>query len=212
MEQLAEKLAKLMGTKVTKSEIHGNTITFLLESGLTLSMSTREIEEAIAKKEYLTMDKMTKYQNNSPETYEQAMTLLKEYYQTRRAAGEKLPEHPALLSWVLTEEGVMHVVDGASGRKLEFVTNQAARDQVLSAQQAEDAQLAADQAETKAEEAKLAAEQAETKAKDARTKAKEQLKASAEAEAKAKAEAKADAKAEADAEKEAKADARKSTK
>jgi len=51
MEQLAERYAKLKGTKVIATWIHENSITFVLESGPKLTMSTRELEEAIAKLE-----------------------------------------------------------------------------------------------------------------------------------------------------------------
>lgn len=51
MEQLAERYAALKGTKVIASHIEGNSIIFVLESGPKLTMSTRELEEAIAKLE-----------------------------------------------------------------------------------------------------------------------------------------------------------------
>ena len=48
MEHLAERYAKLKGTKVIASWLHENSITFVLESGPKLTMSTRQLEEAIA--------------------------------------------------------------------------------------------------------------------------------------------------------------------
>lgn len=51
MEQLAERYAELKGTAVIASNITGNSITFVLESGPKLTMSTRQLEEAIAEME-----------------------------------------------------------------------------------------------------------------------------------------------------------------
>jgi hypothetical protein len=53
MEQLADRYAELKGTKVIPGAywIHENSITFVLESGPKLTMSTRELEDAIAKLE-----------------------------------------------------------------------------------------------------------------------------------------------------------------
>lgn len=48
MEQLADLYAQLKGTKVIASRIEGNSITFVLESGAKLTMSTRQLEEEIA--------------------------------------------------------------------------------------------------------------------------------------------------------------------
>jgi len=48
MEQLADRYAELKGTKVRKSHIEGNRIIFVLENGETLTMSTRQLEDAIA--------------------------------------------------------------------------------------------------------------------------------------------------------------------
>ena len=63
---------------------------------------------------------------DDPNTKAQAQALLKEYYEQEKAQAEAgqvndtLPKKPNLLSWNLREDGVMVVVDGASGRKLEF--------------------------------------------------------------------------------------------
>ena len=48
MEQLAKRYAELKGTRVIDSWLHENSITFVLESGPKLTMSTRQLEEAIA--------------------------------------------------------------------------------------------------------------------------------------------------------------------
>jgi hypothetical protein len=48
MLQLAEKYAKLLKTKVIDHRIHDNVITFVLESGQKLTMSTRQLEDKIA--------------------------------------------------------------------------------------------------------------------------------------------------------------------
>jgi len=142
------------------------------------------------------MDSKTKFEKDSPETKEQANALLVDYYKEQRAAGDKIPDRPALLSWTLREDGVMVIVDGASGRKLEFVTDQEARDKEAAEEKFEIAQLAELDAEAKAINAENAAEQAKAEAKRAAEAAKEAAKANAlktneqaKAEAKKKAEA-----------------------
>jgi hypothetical protein len=141
------------------------------------------------------MDSKTKFDKDSPETYEQAKDLLDKYYKKQKATGDSLPLRPAMQSWTLHEDGVMVIIDGASGRKLEFVTNQDTKDKEKAAEQAEDAESAALDAEAKAKAAQLAAEQAEAEAKAAKAAAKAQAGKTNEqtaqrAEAKAKAEKK----------------------
>ena len=48
MLQLAQKYAALKGTQVIASRIDGNSIIFVLASGSKLTMSTRQLEEAVA--------------------------------------------------------------------------------------------------------------------------------------------------------------------
>src|SRR5690242_5749535 len=63
---------------------------------------------------------------DDPKTKAQAKALLDQYYKQEKESakhqGEKstLPEAPNLLSWNLRDDGTMIVIDGASGRKLEF--------------------------------------------------------------------------------------------
>jgi hypothetical protein len=63
---------------------------------------------------------------DDPKTKDQAEALLNQYYEQAKAEAKQrqekntLPEEPNLLSWNLRDDGVMVVVDGASGRKLEF--------------------------------------------------------------------------------------------
>ena len=124
-----------------------------------------------------------KYDTDSPQTREQAEELLKRYYKDRRP---QLSGRPNLLSWKLSEDGIMTVVDGTSGRELEFVTNSVVQEKLAASQEAEDAEVALLAAQAKADEAEARANEAEARLKEAETQAKE-------AEAKArKAEAKAD--------------------
>lgn len=57
---------------------------------------------------------------DDPNTKDQAEALLKEYYEQEKGKGMPMPEQPALQSWNLRDDGTMVVIDGASGRKLEF--------------------------------------------------------------------------------------------
>jgi len=139
------------------------------------------------------MDSKTKFEKDSPDTYEQASDLLKDYYKTQKASGDKLPLRPALMSWVLNEDGTMTVIDGASGRKLNFVIDTSKQDKLRAEAAAEDAAQTALDAQAKAEAARLAADQAEAEAKATKATAKAQgLKTNEQmkAEAKAKAEKK----------------------
>lgn len=167
-----------------------------------------------------------KYDTDSPEIKEQAEQLLKDYYKGEKAAEteqtpNKLPKRPSLLTWKLYPNGVIVLVDGASGRKLEFTPKEAqeAQDKASAEVQAEDAEQAALDAEAEADEAEAQALVAEQKAKAAREKANKtpfayidkaaksqgpkgatnaaNAKRAAEAEAKAKAKAEAEAKAKA---------------
>lgn len=52
MLQLAERFAALKETKLIAHRIEGNSIIFVLQSGGKFAMSTRELEDAIAKLEY----------------------------------------------------------------------------------------------------------------------------------------------------------------
>lgn len=67
---------------------------------------------------------------NDPTTKAQAQALLNEYYEQEKQSAEKreekstLPAKPNLLSWNLRDDGTMIVVDGASGRKLQFAPKQ----------------------------------------------------------------------------------------
>lgn len=161
--------------------------------------------------------KPTKFDANSPDTKEQAEELLKEYYKQHKTDLPPAAKRPDLLSWKLNEDGVMSLVDGASGRQLTFEPpNYQAKEQAE--ELAEDAEQAALDAEAELAEARkqvLVAEQkakvAEQKAKTAQEKAKAAAKADKfgpkgatdaankkrdeEAKAKAEAEAKAKAKA-----------------
>jgi hypothetical protein len=112
-------------------------------------------------------DLETKYQKDSPETYEQALDLLKDYYKTQKANGDHLPLRPAIASWKLNEDGTMTVIDGASGRKLSFVIDTSKQDKLRAEAAAEDAAQAAADALAKAEAARLAADAAEAEAKAA---------------------------------------------
>jgi multidrug efflux pump subunit AcrA (membrane-fusion protein) len=131
----------------------------------------------------------SKFEKDSPETYQQAKDLLKEYYKKQRATGDRLPDVPMLQSWILHEDGVMVIVDGASGRKLDFETDPGAKDKEQAQEQFELAQLAELDAEAKAYNAQVAAEQAEAEAQRAKAAADKAAKA-AKQEAKAKAEKK----------------------
>ena len=51
MEQLADRYAKLRGATVLSSRIEDNSITFVLSIGPKLTMSTRQLEDAIAELE-----------------------------------------------------------------------------------------------------------------------------------------------------------------
>jgi len=115
-----------------------------------------------------------KYDTDSPDTREQAEELLKQYYKQEKAteteqAPNKLPKRPRLLSHRLREDGVMIVVDGASGRKLEFEPKDY---QANEQEQAEDAEQEALDAEAEAAEARAQTLVAEEKAKAAKAKAK----------------------------------------
>jgi len=62
---------------------------------------------------------------NDPNTKVQAKHLLDEYYEQEKEKAEKAGEtstlkKPVLIAWNLHDDGIMVVVDGASGRKLEF--------------------------------------------------------------------------------------------
>jgi len=121
----------------------------------------------------------TKYDTDSPDTREQAEELLKQYYKQEKAretpeTQNKLPKRPHLLSHRLREDGVMVVVDGASGRKLEFEPKDY---QANEQEQAEDAEQEALDAEAEADEARAQALVAEQKAKAAKEKAKAAAKA-----------------------------------
>lgn len=120
------------------------------------------------------MQKETKFDTNSPETKEQAETLLKDYYK-KNAGKENLPKRGILESWKLHEDGVMIVVDGASGRKLVFEPKDyqsADKAEDL----AEDAEQAALDAEAEVEEARRTVKRAEEKAKAAKLRATEESK------------------------------------
>jgi phage terminase Nu1 subunit (DNA packaging protein) len=100
----------------------------------------------------------SKYDTDSPETKEQAEALLKQYYKDRRL---ELKGRPNLLSWKLNDDGIMVLVDGASGRKLEFVTNEAVQERLKAEETAEDAESALLDAEARADEAEAKAAQAQ---------------------------------------------------
>lgn len=115
----------------------------------------------------------SKFETDSPETKDQAEELLKQYYKEHR--GEKnFPRRYNLLSWRLHPSGIMVVIDGASGRKLEFVVNEAelkkAAEQDI-AETAEEALLDAE-AEAAEAEAKAKAKAAQAKAEQAKLNAK----------------------------------------
>lgn len=114
-----------------------------------------------------------KYETDAPETKEQAQELLKNFYNKGRLATPEspLPKRPQLLSWKLNEDGVMVIIDGASGRKLEFVTEPEKQAAELAEEQFEDAEIAALDAEAKAEALEAEAVAAEAAAKAARDKA-----------------------------------------
>lgn len=142
----------------------------------------------------------TKYNTDAPETRDQAETLLKEYYKTH--PNDQLPKRHNLLSWKLNEDGTMVVVDGTSGRKLEFVIDKDRQDKVQAEELAEDAEQAALDAKAEVDNAEAVLARAKAKLKEAETEAnkkpfkyidtavKEEAKAKEEAEAKARAETK----------------------
>ncbi len=136
-----------------------------------------------------------KYEVDSPETKDQAEALLKDYYKREKAieneqTKNKLPKRPILQSWRLRTDGVMIVVDGASGRKLEFFNTREVSEPFAYIETAADAETAALDAEAEAEEARGQLARAEAKAKAARAEAK---KAADEAKTQERAEAKAKA-------------------
>jgi hypothetical protein len=102
----------------------------------------------------------TKYDTDSPETKEQAEALLKQYYKDRRP---ELKGRYNLLSWKLNDDGIMIVVDGNSGRKLEFVTNEAVQERLKAEETAKEAESALLDAQAKADEAEAKAKQAQAK-------------------------------------------------
>jgi hypothetical protein len=143
----------------------------------------------------MTEQTQDKFSADAPETKDQAEALLKQYYKEHR--GEKdFPRRYQLLSWRLNLDGSMTVVDGASGRKLNFPSQSP-----FAYIDAEAQKIEAENAEADVQEAEAKADEAEAKAKQARAVA-EQLKTNTEAKAKAaEAEAKKQAKEEAKAEK-----------
>jgi len=107
------------------------------------------------------MKELTKYDTDSPETKDQAEALLKEYYKSKRP---ELKGRPNLLSWKLNDDGTMVLIDGTSGRKLEFVTNEVVKERLKAEEATEDAEDAMLDAEAEALEAEAAAAQARNKA------------------------------------------------
>jgi hypothetical protein len=126
----------------------------------------------------------TRYDTDAPETKAQAEALLKEYYKAEKAkeTGQtlnKLPLRPELLSWRLHEDGIMVVVDGASGRKLELKTREASEAfrYIEEAVNAENAEQAALDAQAEADQARAVADALDARAKEARAAAKEKAQA-----------------------------------
>jgi len=104
---------------------------------------------------------ITKYDTDSPETKDQAEAFLKEYYKSKRP---ELKGRPNLLSWKLNDDGTIVLIDGTSGRKLEFVTNEVVKERLKAEEAAEDAEKAMLDAEAEALEAEAEAAQARNKA------------------------------------------------
>lgn len=114
--------------------------------------------------------KPTIFDTDSADTKDQAEALLKEYYKSHRT--EFGTKRYKLDSWKFHENGTMIVVDGTSGRKLEFVTNQDEQAREQAEILAEDAEAAALDAEAEADAARAQVKTAEEKAKAAETQAK----------------------------------------
>lgn len=119
-------------------------------------------------------DPKARYEADSEETKEQAEALLKDYY--RRQGGEGMPKRPMLASWKLKEDGVMIVVDGASGRELTFEPKDYLSEDKAE-EEADDAAQAVLDAEEELSVAKGALKAAELKVKTANERAIELSKA-----------------------------------
>jgi len=122
------------------------------------------------------------YDVDSPKTKDQAEALLKQYYKEHRNEKD-FPRRPALLSWKLNENRTFVLVDGASGRKLEFIVDQDQQAKAQEAESAEDAEEALIDAEAEAQDAEAKAAQARALADQAKANAKEAKKTKAKAEA-----------------------------
>ena len=127
------------------------------------------------------MKENTRYDTDSPATKDQAEALLKQYYKERRNE-KNFPRRYNLLSWKLNNDGTMIVIDGASGRKLEFVTNEVVQERLKAEETAEDAEEELLDAEADAAIAKADADEKERLAKQLKTNAEMKAKAAKKAE------------------------------